>query len=278
MPIPPGVVDSGQINKREVVVSILKKLKNDLGLNYVKVSLPEEKAYIFTAKIPVVTQDEIKSAIESKMEESVPVSPNELLFDYKLMEHGQEDYFIVAVSALPITLVDLYVDIFKEVDLSLLSLSVESQAVVRSLVPKVSRANLDTVLVVNFGFEKVGLYVAVDGVVHFTSTVSIKGDYSKNLELLSQEINKLFIYWHTLSQNVGNPKKKIKQIIVCGEGFKEEIIPYLTANSQTPVVLGNVWTNVFDINDSIPDISFNNSLGYATSIGLALPSSVLIQE
>src|SRR3989344_1189978 len=274
--LPPGVVVSGQINDKEALMEILSVLKKELDLGYVKVSLPEEKAYLFTAKIPRVTQKEIRSAIESKIEENVPVSPNELSFDYKIIDRSQSDYLLVSVSTLPISLIDLYVDIFEKVGLSLISLEIESQAIARSLLPK--EGGLDTVLVVNFGVEKVGLYVVVDRVIHFTSTVSIKGGSSKSSDSLSQEIKKLYIYWHTLKQNAGKPKKKIKQIIVCGEGFDDDIVSYLSTHNQTPTILGNVWTNTFDIDTNIPEIPFIDSLRYAASVGLALPSSILIQE
>src|SRR3989344_639617 len=267
--IPPNIIVSGQINNKEALIDILKDLKKELKLEYVKVSLPEEKAYLFTAKIPRVSQKEIRSAIESKMEENVPVSPNELLFDYRIIDSSQKDYLLVSVSTVPITLIDLYVEIFEKIGLSLLSLEIESQAIARSLLPRENSENLDTILIVNFGQEKVGLYVVVDRVVHFTSTVSIKSSSSNALEILSQEIKKLYIYWHTLKQNAGKPEKKIKQIIICGENIKEETAHYLSTSIQTPTVLGNVWTNVFDININIPDISFADSLEYATSIGLA---------
>jgi Tfp pilus assembly PilM family ATPase len=276
--IPPGVIVSGQINDKEALIDMLKALKKELNLNYVKVSLPEEKAYLFTAKIPKVTQKEIISAIESKIEENVPVSPNELLFDYKLMDQGLKDYFIVSVSTASISFIDLYVDIFEKAELPLLSLEIESQAIVRALLPEKNKDGLDTVLVVNFGPEKIGLYVAFNRVVYFTSTLSTKGEDIRALEFLSQEIKKLYLYWHTLKQNAGKPEKKIKQIIVCGEGVKEEIVSYLSTNNHTPTILGNVWTNAFDINSNVPEMPFIDSLRYATAAGLALPTLVLIQK
>lgn len=276
--IPAGVVVSGQIYDKEALIEILKTLKKELKLGYVKVSLPEEKAYLFTAKIPRVKQKELRSAIESKIEENVPVSPNELLFDYKLIDISQPDYFIVAVSNLPISLIDLYVDIFQKVDLPLLSLEIESQAVVRALIPRENPKDLGAVLVVNFGLEKVGLYVAVDRLVHFTSTVAMKGEASKSPDFLSHEINKLYMYWHTLKQNVGKPSKKINKIVVCGEGFGDDVVSYLSTHNHTPTVLGNAWVNAFDVNKSVPGISFEDSLRYVTAIGLALPAAVLIQE
>ena len=277
-PIPAGVVVSGQIYNKEALIEILKTLKKDLKLNYVKVSLPEEKAYLFTAKIPRVKQKELRSAIESKIEENVPVPPNELLFDYKLIDVSQPNYFIVAVSNLPISLVDLYVDIFDKVGLPLLSLEIESQAVVRALIPKENQKDSGTVLIVNFGLEKVGLYVAVDRLVNFTSTIPMKGEASKGPDFLSHEIHKLYMYWHTLKQNVNKPNKKINKIIICGDGFSEDIVSYLSVNNHTPTVLGNAWTNTFDFNKNVPAIPFEDSLKYVTAIGLALPSEILIQE
>jgi Tfp pilus assembly PilM family ATPase len=277
-PLLPGTIVAGQINNPEALINTLKIIKKDLNINHVKVSLPEEKAYLFTAKIPRVTQKEIRSAIESKIEENVPVPPNELLFDYKLIDRSQEDYFIVGVSTVPISLVDLYVDIFEKAGLSLISLEIESQSVARSVLPKENEDSLGTVLIVNFGLEKFGLYVVVNRVVHFTSTISNKGDFSETSDFLSQEIKKLYLYWHTLKQNAGKPNKKIKQIIVCGEGFDEKIVLHLSSHNQTPTVLANVWTNAFDINVNVPQIPFMDSLKYAAAVGLALPSDVLIQE
>lgn len=276
--LPDGMVVAGQINDKDGLIEILKTLKKDLKLGYVKVSLPEEKAYLFTAKIPHVQQKEIRSAIESKIEENVPVSPNELLFDYKLIDTSQKDYFIVAVSNLPISVIELYVDIFEKAEIPLLSLEIESQAIVRALFPRENQDDLGTALVVNFGLEKVGLYVAVDRLVHFTSTVSMKGEPSKNPDFLSHEIHKLYMYWHTLKQNVNKPKKKINKIVVCGDGFDKDIITYLSNNNHTPTFLGNAWVNAFDLSSNVPEISFEDSLRYVTAIGLALPAVVLIQK
>ncbi len=284
-PIAPGMITAGQVNNMEEVTHILQEIKKDLGLQYVKLSLPEEKAYLFTAKIPIVDQDEVYSAVESQIEDNVPVSPSELVFDYRLNPHQSSGHLDVVVSALPITVVDMYVEIAEKAGLSLLSLEIESQAIARALLPKDAPG---TVLIVHFGREKVGLYVVTRRVVHFTSTVPLyamsqgtapierKAELENNFSFLSQEIKKLYTYWHTLKENVNKPDRKIEKIIVCGEHLGDEVIPYLTTNNQTKTTLGNVWANVFDINKTVPPIAFADSLGYVTAIGLALPGDILI--
>ena len=271
--IPVGIVTSGQVNDAEKVTEILKELKKELGVNHLKVSLPEEKAYLFTTKIPVVSEQSVKSAIESKIEDNVPVSPLELTFDYKVMAKTAEDHLNVVVSALPTTLIDAYVDMVESGGFSLLSLEIESQAMTRALL---SPDTVGIALIVHFDKEKFGLYVESDAVVHFTSTISLGSEASNSLAFLSQEIKKLYTYWHTLKENAGKSERQIRKIIICGEQFDEDVVAYLSAHNQSAVVLGNVWTNVLDINQTLPQISFTDSLRYASAVGLALPSDILI--
>jgi Tfp pilus assembly PilM family ATPase len=270
-----GAILSGEINNKEEVVRILQELKKEMDLRYVKVSLPEEKAYLFTAKIPIVKKSEMVSAIESKIEENVPVPPGELIFDYNLMDHRKKDHLDVVVSNLPISVVDSYVEVVSESGLSLLALEVESQAVARALLKP---EEVDTVLIVHFEPEKVGLYVVSERVVHFASTILTKGESPDNQDFLSQEIKKLYVYWHTLKENVDKPERKIEEIIVCGETSGDSIVSYLAAHNGVRVKQGNVWTNVFSLNSHVPEISFNDSLKYSASVGLALPSPVLLYD
>lgn len=177
------------------------------------------------------------------------------------------------MSALPISVVESYLGIVGDAGLHPLSMEIESQAVVRALLRS---ENEETVLIVHFSLEKVGLYIASDRVARFTSTVNTRGDFSNNVDFLSQEIKRLYAYWHSLKDNEDKEERKISQVIICGENFSEEIIPFLSSHNQTKVVLGNVWTNAFDVNVSIPELSYADSLKYAAAVGLALPVNILI--
>lgn len=271
--LPPGVVTSGQINNQAELVNILQGLKKELRLEHVKVSISEEKAYLFTAKIPIVKDDEVLSAIESKIEENIPVSPAELIFDYKIFIHNEKNHLDVVVYALPISVVNAYVEAIESADLTPLSLEIESQAIARALL---GPQDLETSLIINFGAEKVGLYIASKGVVRFTSTIPMKGGLGDNEGVLLQEIKKLYTYWHTLKENVDEPENKIDHIILCGESFSDATASYLSSHLSTRVTSGNVWKNVFDINAEVPEIPFADSLRYPASVGLALYSEVLI--
>ncbi len=271
--LPPGVVISGEINNPDELINTLSSLKKELNLNYVRVSLPEERAYLFTAKIPIVKQKEVRSAIESKMEENVPVSPTELTYDYKLFHHKQKQHLDIVVSCLPVKFIDNYVEIIKKAGLYPLSLEIESQAIVRALLPPNS---FGTSLIIHFNPDKVGLYVESFGVVRFTSTIPLKGELATDPNFLSAEIKKLFVYWHTLKENIDKPDNKITRIIACGENFDETTISYLSGHNKTAASIGNVWINAFNIEKKLPEISFNDSLKYTAAVGLALPTEALI--
>ncbi|HEY0220682.1 MAG TPA: hypothetical protein VGC58_00470, partial [Candidatus Paceibacterota bacterium] len=226
-----------------------------------------------TAKLPFVSSKEVKIKIEAKIEENVPVSPAELIYDYRLKENLDRERLDVVVSALPISVIDTYIEVVESSGLRALSLEIESQAVARALI---KRDSMDTLLIVQFGIGKVSLYVVSERLVHFTSTVPLRGESIESLDMLSQEIKRLFGYWHTLKVNIGREDKKLEEIIVCGENMKDSIISYLSSHIQAKVSLGNAWINVMDIERNIPEISFEDSLKYVASIGLALPSKILI--
>lgn len=273
-PLPSGLIVSGDIKNSLEVSNILGEIKKELKIDFVKVSISEENAYLFNAKIPKINPNEIKGAIEFKMEENVPISSSELVFDYVITTpHGHRDHVDVVVSALPTKISDDYVEITQRAGLSILSLEIESQAVARAILPKNCTS---TYLIVYLDKQKIGLYVASAGIVHFTSTISTKEKKVNDLQFISNEIKKLYSYWHTLKENTGEEDKKINNIVVCGGEANEEVVSYLATNTKTEVYLCNVWTNVFDINKNVPPIPFKQSLDFATAIGLALPQDNLL--
>jgi hypothetical protein len=272
--LPAGFVTSGFINNIDGVAQILQTLKKDLKLNHIKVSLPEEKAYLFTTKIPKINQKEIRGAVEFKMEENVPVPSNELVFDYAVPDsEAHPDHLNVVVSAMPISVIDAYIETMNKAELSLLSLEIESQAVARALLPG---ADLSACIIAHFGKDKVGLYVAYHRIIHFTSTISTTGMLIGDFSYISSEIKKLQVYWQTLKENVGDANKKINKIIVCGEGLTPDMESGVGIKSKIPTSLGNVWINAFDIDRNVPEISHSDSLKYAPAVGLALPSEILL--
>ena len=309
--LPKGAIVGGEIKNPAALTEKLKTFKEKHDLHFVRTALPEEKAYLFMLELPRMPHEEIGSAIQFRLEENVPIEPQNAMFDYCILKHVDTvspKALPVAVSVFDRSLIDQYVAAFLSAGLVPLSFELESQAVARSIIP---HNNPATTMIVDFGQTRTTLAMANGHVISFTSAVEmggrmitsatrehtrlcfedaermkrdrglIKSRNNKELyELLLEKvavikeaINRHYEYWHTRHESSGaaHVKDHLTKIILCGgdsclPGFFE----YLSGNVPIPVEMANVWINLFSLDEHIPDISFNDSMGYATAIGLAL--------
>ncbi len=297
------------ITANDEVKVTLSKIKEEQNIKIVSGALPEEKAYLFKTEIPMVEDSAIRSTIEFKLEEQVPIAPSDSIFDYSIINEGQNHGHIdVGVTVLPKTVVSSYVDLFSDVGLTPLFFEIEHQALARAVVKNGDRK---TYLLVNFASKRTGLSVVSDNIVHFSSTLSIGGDAltsaikkhlnvsddeaikikknhgfvknKENVELffslmstmsaLRDEINRVVEYWRTRDKSKTKDKESaIDAIILCGKDVTiEGFSEYFSLSFGIPVQLADVWTNVASLDFYTPPISFDDSFDYAVAIGLALP-------
>ena len=310
--LPAGAIADGYVHDKEKVTAELNALKKELRLNFVNGSLPEEKAYLYTVKLPQVSSKEMRAAIEFTLEENVPLSPAEAIFDYTVIQNASSspaDSQEVSVTALPRAVVHAYAEIFHGAGLVPLSFELRAQAICRAVI---ARGDRGTYLVVHQGAEKTGLFVVRNKTVYFTATAAaedtaredelspsfaasdsrsrIGEDEERNarradispaplflsptasIARLHAEIGKVISYWRTHAGDSGETIAAIGKIVLCGRGaaapqFRESLSRALAL----PVLVANVWSNVFSFDAYIPQILFKESLDYAAAVGLALP-------
>ena len=82
------------------------------------------------------------------------------------------------------------------------------------------------------------------------------------------------MYWET--HDSSNPEhEKINRIILCGgDANLAGLADYLQLSMKMKVENADVWINILDTKNSIPEMSFEESLSYATVIGLSLGSYI----
>jgi len=307
--VAPGVIVSGKVKRPEELNKILTTFAKQHNLEFVRVSLPEERAYLVKMEVPDVPHDELKNSIAFQLEEYVPVPAGEAVFDYQVIgkSRTRNGYIDVAVSVMPQKDVEEYANLFKGTGLTPVSFEIEAQAIARSVV---SDDNTDTVMIVDFGRTRTGVAVVSSGAVRFTSTIDVgsnmvtsalekhfsidtkeaeklkneKGLTKKKEDeqfalavmstasILRDEINKLYIYWHTHRDGV-DEARNIKKIILSGGGSNlKGLTDYLSSSLRTSVEIANPWRNVNSFDNFIPSIPLNSALGYSSVIGLALRS------
>jgi hypothetical protein len=269
-PVEAGAVRSGSIENKEALVKALKDLKTRFGVKFVHATLPEERAYLFTVVLEKVPYDNLRDAVAFTIEDNAPVSLAESIFDFEVIgaTEGKSEVK-VAVSVLPVEVVESYTSVFEDAGITPISFDVESQAMARALVGK---DDARSHLIVNLGGEKTGLYVAEEEVAQFSSTLPYGTNGDVGLTNLKAEMHKLFAFWNTRVDKHGTLGQRIEKILFTGAGAKDEaFIAALMSGIEIEYSIGNVWANAFSFDEYIPEVSFEQSLSLGAAIGAALP-------
>jgi type IV pilus assembly protein PilM len=109
------------------------------------------------------------------------------------------------------------------------------------------------------------------GFAHYRQNAELFETLMSTVSALKDEIYKRYTYWNTRVNHRGENPEKIEKIFLCGGSSNLAGLPdYLMSGIQVPVVVSNVWSNVFSFEDAIPPVNRTASLAYATVIGLAL--------
>jgi len=293
----------GEIKKPEAVFKVLKEIKKRTGVSSVRFSIPEEKTYIFKTHLPNLEQKEIHDILDFKLEENVPLSSKEAVFDYDIVPNNKPNSGLdVITSVAPLKFVEEWQAMFQSAGLIPVLFSSESNNVARSVV-KVG--NQQVIVVVNIRETSTIFSLVVCGVVYQTSSINfgsstftdlfckyykisptdalklqkekLYNSHEDNMEVFSYLINtisaikdelyKFVLYCNEREDIVSG----VDRIILCGReamivGFAE----YLELNLDIKVDLADVWVNNFIADNYVPEISRLDSLNFPVVNGLNL--------
>lgn len=303
--IPPGIIESGDVKKPPELRAVIADFRKKFGLSFVTVSLPEEKAYLFNQYLPALKRNEIRGSIELALEEHVPLKAGEAIFDYEILRETDTTTH-VGVSVLARSLIEGYLEALSGTGIMPIIFEIEAQSIARSVVPY---GDKKAYMVVDFGKTRTGIAIVSGETVQFTATIQIGGGtltdaISKNLNIsyeeaenmkrekgvlggvgdenfslaimttisiLRDELARHYAYWGAHEDDYGKSRPPVEKIYLCGgDSNLAGFIDYLAAGLPVPVGLANVMVNVNSLEHYVPEISFNDSLRYATAIGLAL--------
>ena len=303
--IPTGIIESGKIKNTEKLKEVLSALRKEEGVRFVRVSLPEEQIYLFSLHLEKSGLKNVREGIELSLEEHIPIPAPEAIFDYEVLSETPQSLEI-QVAAIPQNVIENYLAVFRSSFISVQSFELEGQAIARAVVEK---DDPETYMIVDFGQTRTGLSIVSNGIVVFTSTldiggVSLNSMIQKNFNVSSEEAEKMkrqyglqrnvenreifsvllnsvsilrdelvkhFLYWHTHKDDEGKDRPPIKKIILCGGDSNLIGLPeYLSVSMKSRVEMADVWSNILDTKESVPEINFNKSMTFAAALGLAL--------
>lgn len=307
--IPGGISLREPLATNADLIAALKKTQRTHRFQLVEVSIPEENSYLFTMEIPLGNDDAIRGHIEFHLEENVPISLADAVFDYFIIRKDQKKGTgFASVSVVQRSVIEQYIDLFERCGMTPISFLIENQALSRAVVPEIDPSMY---LVVHISSTKTALSVVSEGAVQFASTVNIGSDdftaaiakeygisaaeaekmkrekgcirnagnneffmlLINSVSALRDEVQRVYMYWQSHVDKSGKATDGSPMKIVMA-GRDASIIgfrEYLALSMRVPVEHANVWTNVFSFDEEIPSIEYLESLDYATVVGLALP-------
>lgn len=305
--IPEGIIEKGEIKQKNKLVDFLKTVKEKLHSKYIIASLPEEKVFVSKIQIPVMDKKNIRESIELQLDQYVPLSANEAVFDFDIIGEDRKDNHIdVDLIVFPGTFVKGYRNTFVEAGFAPLAFEMEAQAFVRAVVP---RGETESIMVIDFGRTRATFAIVSKGKIQFTTTIGVAGEEvdkaimnnlgvdleqadkvkkeagfikSKNNErlfnailpivsVIKDEAVREIVYWNSHQEESEKESAKISKILLCGgESTLAGFPEYLSYELKTKVEISNPWVNALSFEDYIPEMELKDALAYSTVIGLAL--------
>lgn len=305
--IPVGVVERGNVPDSAKLAEVLREMRARTKTEYIRMSLPEERAYLFETTVPANTpRKEIRGLLDFHLEENVPLSPRDVYFDYTIVARDpktKDHRVVVAVYAQ--STINSYYEACEQARVVPLSFEIEAQAVARAVVPRTGEG---TYMIVDFGKTRMGVGIVHKGTLMYTSTIEIagtqlsdeirdvRGDISeseiteikntkglartagneqiadilaKHVKNMADEIATRIHYWG--ARSIDAEERALRKVYLCGGSANLHGLPeFLTKTLEIPTERAHVWENAFSLETYVPDIPRRFSYGYATAIGLAL--------
>lgn len=302
----PLLSDDMDKKAEEEVVRAIAQAREEIGRSEVRVMIPEEEVYVFRITLPrLASKREMGSAVELQLEESVPLAPADTLFEFDIIGSPRPEEATLSVSAVPRAAVERILSLLERGGFMPVEANTEGRCLARSLTNK---SNKVPVLIVSIQRANTVFVIAKEGKVLFSSTSPVgretfinaiaksmklspeaaegarkkklKSSHEDNTEffesiapaasVLQDEIGRIIAYWKT--HGVGKERwEPLSEIVLSGsDALLPGLMNYLGGNVDLPVRVGDVWQNVFVVEEYTPTITHVESLDYASLSGLVI--------
>jgi type IV pilus assembly protein PilM len=306
-----NIVKDGDILNKEALVKALIEVKKNISSDFVKVSIPEEKTYIFDTQIPEEAKNNIREALEFKIEENVPLKLDESSFEYEIVGSDTSSRGIILnVSVMPKRVLSEYTEVFNRVGIYPIGYEIESKMLADSVIAKDDKGDY---IIVNIKEDSTLLVAVIDGYVRTTSQIQVgeramrenllktglfsdeivsgkffESDFSFETTYTKESYSSLVNIFSILKDEVEkfneyiinrfpnskiSEKGKIDKIILCGKSSTlPGLVKQVNQNIKADIIFADVWLNIFDVKKSASGMKFHDSLSFATPIGLVVSS------
>lgn len=306
---PLGAYADGEIIDHAAIAEIIASTATAAGISSANVSLSESKSYLFETTTSGNGKTEWRTSVEQHLDELIPLPPMETVFD--IVKTGQEENSKVRVTGIGFArrIVDDTLSVFDQANIKVHSLEGETFASSRALLPQ---GDNSTVLIIDIGRTTTKISIVVRRVPCFATTIGIGGHaltlavqkhfgvtelearrvkdehgivpapgnesyleaMLSTVSAIRDEISHRLDYWQEKATSGGTHEPVTRAILAGGNASVRGLPEYLESSLKIPVTAGDVFTNFASRDTWVPSLDYNESLAYATAIGLALRDSI----
>ena len=280
------------------LTDVIRKLHKDAGISKrdVNIALPESQVFTRIVKFPLLSDQEIASAIKWEAEQYIPIPLTEAIVQHQIIERNEKSTppaTFVLLVAVPRKLVEDYIKVVQKADLNVMGVESQLLSLTRSLGKKEG-----TMLLLDFGASSTNLAIVRNGFLAFSRSIPTGGSaftraVAQNLGIQEKQAEG---YKRTYGMNPGQLEGKIKATIdpvfkLVVDEIGRAIHFYQTENQTSPptavvatgasvgmpgmvstlskqlgveVTLGNPFAKV-----NLPENASKTILGYASMYGIA---------
>lgn len=196
--LPDGVLLNGEIKQSDNLANIIRQLLQNIqgkkiNTAYVHACLPEVHSFIKLLSINGNDEKELPAGIREELPNHIPVPVDDLYLDWEII--GRNDGTTrVLVGAVPRAIVDSYTACLISAGLAPVSLQIEAEAILRSLLP-LRDVPQTSIGVIDFGATRSSFICFDHGTIQFTITLPTSSDgiteiISQKLQLSREEAEK----------------------------------------------------------------------------------------
>lgn len=283
----------------------IKRLYKEANISSKDISLamPEPQVFTRAIKFPLLTDQEIDSAVKWEAEQYIPIPVSEAIIQHRIIERKEQETppsVSVLLVAAPRKLVEKYVKVVQMAGLTAIGVETELIALTRALAP----VN-QVVLLLDFGARSTDIAIAKNGSLHFSRSIptageaftravsqtldieyqqaeqykrayglsgqqlegKIRGAIDPVFKMVTDEIKKAIQFYQ--SEEKGDAPRSV--ILAGGTSGMPEAISLLSKNLSMEVAIGNPFSRV-SLNPEAAKTLAGYAPLYSIAVGLAMRS------
>lgn len=312
-PLPPNLMRRGVIQDEVGITGAIQEAFTKcagppIREKMVVVSIPESQSFVQALSVPMMNGQETDEAVQWAVRQHLPFDLERVYIDWQPIPgqpvEGRQD---ILVGAAQKDVIDPLLDVIDVVGLRVVAFELEAQAIVRSLLPVVSR-DISGVLIVDIGATSTNIIFFDRGAIRFTANLQRGGDdltmqlaQTLGLDLNKAAEQKALIGAGKMGEGEDASVSKVVaeatthlvegvyqlcQQMIQERGIQEGVRAVLLSGGSVnlsgiveiftsifgavPVQIGNPLVNIAIEEEAILPISTKDMTHFTTAIGLAL--------